>query len=150
MENKDVHLTAEKSFPVGVDDLADAWVNPDKLKQWWKPAGNQLKEVDIDLKVGGKFRYAFQTGDGVESLKITGEYKEVESKKKLVYSWNWELPSTQEVAANEFQLTIEFSPAESGSSIHVTQDNFKDEESIHPHQEGWNKALDDLYSFLAK
>lgn len=149
MENNQNHLEAEKTFPVSVDELYDAWIGPDKLKEWWKPAGNQLKEVDIDVTEGGRFRYVFKTNDGEEDLKITGEYKEVEPKKKLVYSWNWELPHTQAVPDNEFQLTIEFSADGQGSRINVTQENFKDKESIHPHQEGWNKALDDLHNFLA-
>lgn len=149
MENKDFHLQAEKTFPVSVDELYDGWVNPEKLKQWWKPAGNQLREVEIDLTQGGQFRYVFETKDGQEDLKITGDYKEVEPKKRLVYSWNWELPHTQAVSNNEFQLTIEFSNDQDNSKIKVTQENFKDQESIHPHQEGWNKALNDLHNFLA-
>ena len=148
MENN-INLEVEKTFPVGVDELADAWVSPDDLKQWWKPAGNNLKEVDIDLTVCGKFRYVFETKDGMEDLKITGEYKEADPKKKLVYSWNWELPHTETVTGNEFQLTVEFSSEGEGSKIKVTQENFKDNESIHPHREGWDKALNDLYNFLA-
>ena len=149
MENKEIHLEVEKTFPVNVDELYDGWVNPEKLKQWWKPAGNQLKEVEIDVTKGGQFRYVFETKDGEEDLKITGDYKEVEPKKRLVYSWNWELPHTQAVPNNEFQLTIEFSDDQNNSKLKVTQENFKDQESIHPHQEGWNKALNDLHNFLA-
>lgn len=149
MENNEVQLEVEKEFPVSVDELYDAWVGPEKLKQWWKPAGNQLKEVQIDLKQGGRFQYVFATNEGEEDLKITGDYKEVEPQKKLVYSWNWELPHTQAVPNNEFQLTIEFSGEQNGSRIKVTQENFKDKESIHPHREGWDKALDDLHNFLS-
>ncbi len=61
----------------------------------------------------------------------------------------WELPDTEAVSGNEFQLTVEFSTEGEGSKIKVTQENFKDNESIHPHQEGWNKALNDLYNFVA-
>lgn len=149
MENKNVNLTVEKSFPVTVDQLVNAWESPEELKQWWKPAGNNLKEADIDLTVGGKFRYVFETRDGEEDLKITGEYKEVDPKKKLVYSWIWELPNTEAITTNEFQLIVEFSSDGNNSKIKVTQENFKDNESIHPHQEGWNKALNDLYEFLS-
>lgn len=149
MENNSTNLKVEKSFPVSADKLASAWVSPEDLKQWWKPAGNKLKEVDINLAPGGKFLYVFETKDGQEDLKISGEYKEVDPARKLVYSWNWELPHTEAVTNNEFQLTIEFSPEGDYSKITVTQENFKDQESIHPHQEGWNKALDDLYNFLA-
>ena len=149
MENNEVHLEVEKSFTAGVDELYDAWISPEKLKQWWKPAGNQLKEVQNDVKQGGHILYAFQTKDGEDDLKITGDYKEVEPGKKLVYSWNWELPHTQAVPNNEFQLTIEFSGEQEGSKIKVTQENFKDQEAIHPHREGWYKALNDLHDFLS-
>ena len=53
-------VQAEKVFPVPVDRLFAAWVTPDELKQWWQPMGNRLKEVSIDLKEGGSFRYNFE------------------------------------------------------------------------------------------
>ena len=149
MANNAANLVVEKAFPVSVQDLADAWVNPEKLKQWWKPAGNQLKEVENDVQTGGQIKYIFGTPGGGEDLKITGEYKEVEPERKLVYSWNWDLPTTQAVTDNEFQLTVEFQPDGDGSKLKVTQENFKDQESIHPHEEGWNKALNDLHAFLS-
>ncbi len=150
MADKETSLLVEKSFPVSVQVLADAWTSPEKLKQWWKPAGNQLKNVENDLKTGGKILYEFGTQSGQEDLKITGEYQEVQPDKKLVYSWNWDLPTTQAVTDNEFRLTVEFEPEGNGSKLKVTQENFKAQESIHPHQEGWNKALDDLLTFVSR
>lgn len=149
MENTASNLVVEKSFSVPADVLADAWVNPDKLKQWWKPAGNQLQEVQNDVKPGGNILYVFGTDGGQDNLKISGQYKEVEPGKKLVYSWNWDLPTTQAVTDNEFQLTVEFIEEGSNSRIRVTQENFKEQESIHPHQEGWDKALEDLHTFMS-
>lgn len=141
--NKDLKVEAAKSFPVDVQKLYDAWTNPEQLKQWWKPMGNSLKEVTNDLKKGGAVRYIFDN----EKLVITGEYLEVAENEKLVYTWNWDLPNDA-VRNAAYKLTVKFNSNGSGSEINVLQENFQDEETMLPHQQGWEKGLTELEQFL--
>ncbi|MEJ7736603.1 MAG: SRPBCC domain-containing protein [Chitinophagaceae bacterium] len=150
MQKELLGLEVEKEFPVQVQELSNAWTNPEKLKQWWKPSGHQLTDVNIDLREGGKFNYVFQGTNAETALVISGEYQEVNENRKLVYSWNWEIPNTEAISNNEFMLTVEFIPAKDHSKLRVVQHNFKDNESIHPHKKGWEIALDDLYQFLSE
>lgn len=142
--NKALKVEATRSFAVGIDESYNAWTNPDQLKQWWKPMGNTLKEVTNDIREGGSVRYVFNDN----KLIISGEYLEVKEKEKLVYTWKWELPEDA-VRNAEYKLTVDFSVTGNGSAIHVVQDNFQDEETMLPHQEGWEKGLDELEQFLA-
>jgi uncharacterized protein YndB with AHSA1/START domain len=123
--------------------LYGAWTEPEQLKQWWKPIGNQLKEVDNDLKKGGKVAYKFSE----DTLRISGEYLEVKEGQSLAYTWNWEFPNDA-VKNGAFKLNIRFEDKGNGSRLYVTQENFKDEESLQPHKEGWDKALNDLKNYL--
>ncbi len=141
--NKALKVEAGKSFPVSIGQLYDAWTNEEQLKQWWKPIGNTLKEVINDLREGGTVRYLFDS----DKLVISGKYLEVKEKEKLVYTWNWELPNDA-VRNAAYKLTVSFYSKDNGSEIKVLQENFEDEESMLPHQEGWEKGLSDLEHFL--
>lgn len=149
MENKTLELKVEHSFSVPVERLYQAWITEDDLKQWWKPADNQLKKAAQEVKEGGDISYEFVGKDDQLSLVITGKYKEVKENEKLVYSWNWDV-SAEGVQKSDHELTIEFLADGDQSKIKVTQDNFKDDESITPHKEGWIKALDSLDQYLSQ
>ena len=148
-KNSAIQLNVSKEFPVPAERLYAAWITPDDLKQWWHPMGNQLQQASTAPKVGGPVEYVFATENGDHSFTIKGTYKEVEDGKRLVYTWNWQLPAPT-VGDSEYLLTIVFSAQGNGSSIEVTQDNFATEEAVHPHREGWEKALNDLHAYLSQ
>jgi uncharacterized protein YndB with AHSA1/START domain len=141
--NNQQKVEASKQFSVPVEKLYEAWNNPDQLKQWWKPLGNALREVTNDLKPGGTVRYVFDDN----TLVISGTYEEVEKNQKLVYSWNWQFPDNA-IKNASYKLTVQFSSTDSGSKINVVQETIKSEEIVHPNEDGWNKGLSDLESFL--
>lgn len=147
MDTQEKSLSTEKEFTLPVERLYQAWTTPDDLKQWWKPSENKLTTVELDIKEGGKFKYEFEAKEGQTAVIITGEYKEVKPNEKLVYSWNWDVPSDN-IKKSDHQLTIQFQPSGEGSKISVTQENYENDESITPHQEGWEKALNDLHDYL--
>ncbi len=148
MENTTQSLHAEKSFTANVNDLYDAWINAEKLKQWWQPAGNNLANVENDVREGGKIKYEFEGKDKQTTLVITGQYKEVKPAQRLVYSWNWQMPGSEHLSNNPFELTIEFSGDEKGSTISVTQTAQDQNEAIQPRQKGWEDELESLHQFL--
>lgn len=147
MENKMLELHVEHNFSVPVTRLYQAWITTEDLKQWWKPSDNELQKVEQQVENGGTIRYEFVGKDKQPSLVITGKYQEVKENEKLTYSWNWDV-SADGVQKSDHKLTIEFLSEGNGSKIKVTQDNFKNDESITPHKEGWVKALDSLNQFL--
>ncbi len=65
----------------------------------------------------------------------------------LVYTWNWEFPNDA-VKNGAFKLNIRFEDKGNESKLHVTQENFQDEEALQPHKEGWDKALNDLKNYV--
>lgn len=110
---------------------------------------SHLNDVQIDLKPGGAYQYQFQNERGDGAFAITGTYEGVEENRRLVYSWNWQMPE-KTIQDGHFKLWIEFSPQGGGSRLQVTQENFAEEEAVHPHREGWDKALADLKQYLEK
>lgn len=142
-------ILAEKDFSVPVEKLYNAWISPEALKQWWRPMGNQLKDVKNEVREGGEVVYTFETTDQKESLIISGNYQEVKQQEKLVYTWNWNFQN-ESLQDSEFLLTVEFKSNGSGSSISVKQQNLIDDETVQPHHESWEKGLTDLHEYLTR
>lgn len=147
--NEAIKLETAKDFPAGVAQLYRAWTSPEALKQWWHPMGNQLQEVTNDLKPGGKVEYKFTDEKGAHSLTINGTYEQVQPEALLVYSWNWQVPA-EVISDSSYKLHVRFSGSGNQSRLEVTQENFSDDEAVHPHRQGWEKALEELRQFLAK
>lgn len=137
-------MAVSKTFPVSKERLYKAWTEPEELKQWWKPLGKSLVSVENDIREGGKVRYSFEDG-----LEISGQYKQADAGKKLVYSWIWHIPEAS-LHNGDYLLTVAFNEEGEGSSLSVTQENFAQEHAIKPHEEGWQEALDALQYHLSK
>ena len=150
MANADnLKFEINKEFNISAERLYQAWTTEEDLRQWWHPMENTLKSMTNDLKPGGNVVYTFSNNENQDVFTISGTYKEVEEVKKLVYTWNWQLP-TATIQDSEFLLTIQFESNGNGSKLLVKQDNFANEEAIQPHREGWEKALNDLGAYLHK
>ena len=62
----------------------DAWTKPELLKRWlYGPNGWSLAVCDIDLRVGGKYRYVWHHTNGNE-MGMGGFYKEIMAPEKIV------------------------------------------------------------------
>ncbi len=148
MENTQQNIDAEKKFGADVNELYDAWINPDKLKQWWHPAGNRLVHVENEVREGGAILYEFENSNGEKTITINGQYKEVKPAQRLVYSWDWKIAGSDHLSHSPYELTIEFSGEESGSRIRVTQTSEDANEAVHPRRQGWEDELESLNQFL--
>lgn len=142
--NQPNQISIEKDFAAGKDAFYKAWTEEGQLKQWWKPMDKQLVDVQNDIREGGTVSYRFEN-----DLTISGKYKEAKPGEKLVHSWNWELPDETQ-HKGEYQLTVGFSGDDENSKLSVRQENFQSEHSVQPHQEGWERALEDLKAHLEK
>jgi uncharacterized protein YndB with AHSA1/START domain len=60
-----------------------AYTTPDLVKRWWHAKRGEVTLVEIDLRVGGKWRYVMVTPDGTE-VGFHGEYQEVVPDERLV------------------------------------------------------------------
>ena len=56
-----------------------AWTTPDLVKRWFGGNHGEPSVVEIDLRVGGRWRYAFESGHGFH-----GEYREIVANERLV------------------------------------------------------------------
>ena len=79
----------------------DAWTKPEHVRQWLLgPPGWTMPVCEIDLRVGGKWRYVWRKDDGVE-MAMGGSYREVVPPERFVSteSWGPEWPETVNTTA---------------------------------------------------
>lgn len=146
MESKEQStLNASKTFQVPVEALYKAWTDAEQLKQWWKPMGLTLMQVENEMREGGKIAYNFEGQEGT-GLAIEGTYQEVEPQHRLVYTWNWQLPDEKLNSAYKLEVTFEGSGSQ--STITVKQQEDEHQESVKPKASAWDDELSKLAEFL--
>jgi uncharacterized protein YndB with AHSA1/START domain len=128
------------------DQVYAAWTDPAQLKEWFGPESVQTRNLIADVRVGGEFRWDLTDQEGKE-VTISGEYREVEPGKKIVFTWRLE---GDEDWKNHSTVTVEFFDREGGTEIRLTHEKLPNEASRDDHTQGWNSVLDKLEKFLSR
>jgi uncharacterized protein YndB with AHSA1/START domain len=68
---------------------------PDEVAKWWGPHGFTAPTVEIDPRVGGRYRIAMRPPEG-DVFYLTGEFREVDPPSSLVYTFRWENPDVDD------------------------------------------------------
>lgn len=143
-ENNQHVIEVERTFDADVETLFRAWTEEAHLTQWWHPMGENLTRVENELREGGTVAYYI----GEAGMEVTGTYKEVVPNEKLVYTWIWNM--NDQGSADGYVLHVQFASAGEGQSkLTVKQEGFSAQEFLKPHEEGWEKGLNDLSSYLS-
>ena len=61
-------IVMTRSFAAPRQVVFDAWTRPELLKRWYNPLPWQLVECDIDLRVGGAWRFRSEGPDGASMV----------------------------------------------------------------------------------
>ena len=60
-----------------------AWTTPELVARWWSGERGKVTSIDIDLRVGGSWRYVMEADGGFE-VAFHGEYREIVPDERLV------------------------------------------------------------------
>jgi uncharacterized protein YndB with AHSA1/START domain len=60
-----------------------ACTTPELVKRWWNAKRGEVTVAEIDLRVGGRWRYVMVTPDGTE-VAFHGEYREIVPNERIV------------------------------------------------------------------
>jgi uncharacterized protein YndB with AHSA1/START domain len=72
-----------------------AWTTPELVKRWWSGHQGEMTIVEIDLRVGGRWRYVM-VADGGQEVAFHGEYREVVPDQRIVNTEVYETPGAPE------------------------------------------------------
>ena len=134
-------IELRRRFRADPERVFRAWTEPAALRQWWCPPGWIAGEIELDLRVGGRYRIAMAEPGGGERVAVSDEFLEVAVPRRLAYTWRWEnaFPETPETV-----VTVEFDGSDSETVPTVRHDNFDDLGTRHQHRSGWIAACNRL------
>lgn len=140
----DLKVSMSKVIDAPVDQVFDAWLNPELLGQFMLPMpGMPFSEVRIDAEVGGSFEITMNVGG--KKVSHTGSYLEVVRPEKLVFSW------VSPASRDDSVVTLLFTSAgDAQTALELTHVKFFNEERRENHQKGWGSILVALQFLMVK
>jgi uncharacterized protein YndB with AHSA1/START domain len=79
----DTEILITREFDAPKTLVYKAYTTPELVRRWWHANRGEVTVADIDLRVGGSWRYAARTTDGQE-FGFHGEYREIVPNERLV------------------------------------------------------------------
>jgi len=79
----DEQILIEREFDAPKHLVYKAYTTPELVKRWWHAKRGEMTIAEIDLRVGGRWRYVMVCGDGTE-IGFHGEYREIVPNERLV------------------------------------------------------------------
>jgi uncharacterized protein YndB with AHSA1/START domain len=95
----DTQILITREFDAPKHLVYRAWTTPELVKRWWHANRGEVTLAEIDLRVGGMWRYVSRSADGFE-VGFHGQYREIVPNERLVTTKVYEgIPDADEHAA---------------------------------------------------
>lgn len=91
----DLEIVMTREFHFSRSLVWRAWTQPEHVAKWWGCAASKITLCEIDLRVGGAWRYVMDV-EGQEYA-FHGEYREISKPEKLVHTQIFEPMPEHEV-----------------------------------------------------
>lgn len=79
----DLEILITRKFDAPAALVWKAYTTPELVKRWWGFESSQWQVCEIDLRVGGSWRYVTREENGFE-VGFHGEYRELDAPRRLV------------------------------------------------------------------
>ena len=79
----DTQILIEREFDAPKHLVYKAWTTPELVERWWGGQHGEVTLVEIDLRVGGAWRYVLVANEGME-VGFHGEYQELVPNERIV------------------------------------------------------------------
>ena len=139
-------VSIKRTFNAPIKLVWEAWTQPEHIALWWGPKGMEIKVVEHDFRVGGKWKYTMEMPDGNEFIS-DGVYSVIVELKKIFSSANFK-PMTEGV---EIQALFEENGDKTNFTfnvVHPTEEYCKQQEKMGI-LNGWGSVFDRLETFVS-
>jgi uncharacterized protein YndB with AHSA1/START domain len=101
----DEQILITREFDAPKHLVYKAWTTPELVKRWWSGHHSETTIAEIDLRVGGTWRYVLVTGSGVE-VAFHGTFREIIQNERIVTTEVYEAPDAEEMPDTDAPLNI--------------------------------------------
>jgi uncharacterized protein YndB with AHSA1/START domain len=130
-------ITLRRLLPASCEEVFDAWLDADGMRQWMCPGPVTSCEATLDPRPGGRFRFIMKA-PGAEFIS-TGEFRALDRPSRLQFSWissRWENQETL--------VTIELQPRDTHCELVLIHERFPAGLSTEQVRGGWTAILEKL------
>ena len=141
----DTEILITREFAAPAHLVYKAFTTPDLVKRWWSAKRGEVTIAEIDLRVGGKWRWVMITDGGFE-VAFHGEYREIEPNERLVYTEAYEgAPGGDENAA---LITMNLAETEGRTTLTLVTEMPTKEDRDLILESGMEAGMQDAYDLL--
>ena len=79
----DTQILITREFAAPRHLVYRAWTTPELIKRWWSAKRGEVTAADVDLRVGGTWRWVMVTDGGFE-VAFHGEYRDIVENQRIV------------------------------------------------------------------
>jgi uncharacterized protein YndB with AHSA1/START domain len=101
--DEQILITREFNAPKHL--IYEAWTTPELVKRWWSGKRGRVTIAEIDLRVGGRWRYVMVANGGFE-VAFHGEYREIVPNERIVNTEIYEVPDAEQLPEADAPLNI--------------------------------------------
>jgi uncharacterized protein YndB with AHSA1/START domain len=138
-------LRMKRVLRAPVSAVFRACTEPEELAKWWGPRGFTTPAIEMDLRVGGRYRFAMQPPEG-DLFHLTGEFREVDPPSRLVYTFVWEPPDPDDRGT---LVTLSFREVDGSTEVNLMQGIFATKARQALHEQGWTESFQRLQELLS-
>jgi uncharacterized protein YndB with AHSA1/START domain len=148
----DLEIRMTRAFDAPRQLVFDAWTKPEQIERWLGREGDTMVICEVDLRIGGAYRYVWHLHEGSE-MGMYGEYREIVSPKRLVATEMFDEPYFEAMGSGTLN-TLTFVEHEGKTAMTVTtlykSREARDTVLRSPMEEGAGESFDRLATFLGE
>lgn len=137
------------AFPHPVERIWRAWTEADQLKRWFGAEHSDFASMEVDVRVGGRWR--FEIAGEAQPSSLEGEYLVVEPYHRLVFTWTHIRQTDQGAEATPTsQVSVSFRTIEGGAEVSLRHERIQTDGARRNVGHGWNASFVRLQDVVAR
>src|SRR5919201_457983 len=138
----DEQMLITREFDAPKDLVFKAYTTPELVRRWWHAKRGEMTVAEIDLRVGGRWRYVMVTPDGFE-VGFHGEFREIVPNERIVSTEVYEgMPEAEALD------TVTFAEAEGRTTLTILVEHARKEHRDAHIESGMEDGLQDALDLL--
>lgn len=146
-QDKDRELVVSRVIDAPRELVFKAWTQPEHIARWWGPRGFTTIHCEMDIRVGGAYRFGMVSPRGTKHWK-RGVYREIVEPERIVFTFAWENPAP-DAPHDELLTTVTFHEEDGGTRLTLRQTPFATAQQRDSHRGGWTSTLERFAEYLA-
>ena len=143
-DQKRLTLGQERVFDAPPERVFEVLTAATDVAKWWGPHGFTTPEIDLDLRVGGSYRFTMQPPDG-EAFHLSGDFLEVHPPDRLSFTCRWDEPDPDD---RETVVVLSLDSVGGATAVSLSQGEFATEGRLELHRQGWADSFERLDAVL--